>query len=91
MSNKKEKSKNYWQGVNDKSKGKSNPPSKGTSKAKSTLIGFGTGLALDAVTGGGASLVGAALGYLAGDNKKELQKKKSNNSAYNAGNKNRKK
>jgi uncharacterized protein YcfJ len=85
MSN--EKSKNYWKGVNDKSKGKSNPPSKGTSKSEGATLG---GL-IGAVLGGGPGLVlGAIGGALAGDNKKQLKQKKANNGAYKAGNKKKK-
>jgi len=85
MSN--EKNKNYWKGVNDKKKGKSNPPSKGTSKSEAATLG---GLIGAVLSGGAGLVVGAAIGAFAGDNKKDLQKKKSNQGAYKAGNKNNK-
>jgi hypothetical protein len=71
-----EKSKNYWNGVNDANKKKSNPPSKGLNWKPAAVIG---GLL--------AGPVGAIAGAIFGDSNKKTSQKKSNNGAYKAGNK----
>lgn len=79
--NKKKTQKSFNQGRTDKKKKVHKPPSKGTNKTKSTIIGGLIGAAFS----GGASLVGAGIGYVLGDSKKELKEKKNNRKAYYAG------
>lgn len=83
--NKKSTQKSFNQGRTDKKKKVHKPPSKGTSKTKSSLIGAGLGLLTAAPTGGTSVVAGGVLGYLLGDSKKELKQKKQNRNAYYAG------
>ena len=73
-----EKSKNYWTGVKDASKGKSKPPSKDMNWKPAAAIGLLV-----------AGPAGAIVGAIFGDSDKKTSQKKQNNGAYKAGNKTR--
>ena len=79
--NKKKTQKSFNQGKQDKKKKVHKPPSKGTSKTKSSIVGGLIGAAIS----GPAVILGTGIGYLLGDSKKELKDKKDNRKAYYAG------
>lgn len=70
------------QGFKDGKNKQFNPPSKGTSKTKSTLIGIGVG----AIGGPVGMLIGGVIGNVLGDSKEELKQKKKANGSYRHGN-----